>query len=85
MPVRHQFAVTSKSLQRLLFQDRAISVEIVEYRRFQDEEAGVDPGPVPLRFFLEPPDQVLLRQVEGAEPPAGWVEVTVASLPCPLW
>ena len=51
MTIRHQLTVVRKTLKRLLLPMRQISVDVIKYSWFKDEECSVDPAFFRLRLL----------------------------------
>ena len=67
MLVGHELAILRGALQRRLFQDGIIAVDIVEELRLADHEPDVDEVAVALRFLAEFADAALVVNVQHAE------------------
>src|SRR5438477_4011929 len=58
MSVCHQLRIGCKPLERLPLEVRFVAVDVVQHRRFEDEEGAVDPAFPKLRLFREADDLV---------------------------
>ena len=65
--VGHELAILRGALQRRLFQDGIIAVDIVEELRLADHEPDVDEVAVALRFLAKFADAALVVNIEHAE------------------
>src|SRR5215211_8795326 len=53
MAVGHQLSVRGKSLEGRAFEDRRVTMQIVEHTRLEYEEAAVDPAFAGLRLLVK--------------------------------
>ncbi len=61
-----ELASAGKLLERLAFPTDAVTFDIVEHARFQDEEATVDPGAIARGFLLETVNVTVCLELNGA-------------------
>lgn len=70
----HHFAVGSETSQRRPFPRRLVAVNVIEYRRRQDEKSAVDEAAIATRLLCEAGDAVTLAldgpiAAQGEAPP----------------